>query len=175
MWISKHFSTDFRYFHDGLQTIEHFGTYIDDLVNKLTHIRQNQFEEKRDLEDVRNVLKTSPGFNKMVRNENQFWILARFLSPVVRWEFYVFICWEKKICKRKTKFSKSKKWQRILKEKVDFTEKTMRQRKISKQESKTRNKYRKLDLRLRIRFKSTATAITKIRIVVSWNYFNHRH
>ena len=56
----------FRYFHDGLQTIEHFGTYIDDLVNKLTHIRQYQFEEKRDLEDVRNVLKTSPGFNKMV-------------------------------------------------------------------------------------------------------------
>ena len=109
MWISKHFSTDFRYFHDGLQTIEHFGTYIDDLVNKLTHIRQNQFEEKRDLEDVRNVLKTSPGFNKMVRNENQFWILARFLSPVVRWDFYVFICWEKKkSAKEKQNFLKVK-------------------------------------------------------------------
>ena len=69
--ISSHqyFSLFFRYFHDGLKTIEHFGTYIEDLVNKLTIIRQNQFEEKRDLEDVRNMLKTSPGFNKMVKNE----------------------------------------------------------------------------------------------------------
>ena len=62
----QHFSSFHRYFHDGLKTIEHFGTYIEDLVNKLTVIRQNQFEEKRDLEDVRNMLKTSPGFNKMV-------------------------------------------------------------------------------------------------------------
>ena len=105
MWISKHFSTDFRYFHDGLQTIEHFGTYIDDLVNKLTHIRQNQFEEKRDLEDVRNVLKTSPGFNKMVRDENKFWILARIVSPVVRWDFYVFVfIAEKKLQKKNKNF-----------------------------------------------------------------------
>ena len=56
----------FRYFHDGLKTIENFGTYIEDLVNNLAIIRQNSFEEKRDLEDVRNMLKTSPGFNKMV-------------------------------------------------------------------------------------------------------------
>ena len=55
-----------RYFHDGLQTIEHFGTYIEDLVSKLSVIRQSQFEEKRDLEEVRNMLKTSPGFNKTV-------------------------------------------------------------------------------------------------------------
>merc|ERR1711963_1168171 len=63
--LLEYYKAQHKYFHDGLQTIEHFGTYIDDLVNKLTHIRQNQFEEKRDLEDVRNVLKTSPGFNKM--------------------------------------------------------------------------------------------------------------
>ena len=35
-------------------------------------IRQNQFEEKRDLEEVRNVLKTSPGFNKMVKKKFNF-------------------------------------------------------------------------------------------------------
>ena len=35
-------------------------------------IRQNQFEEKRDLEEVRNVLKTSPGFNKMVKKNFNF-------------------------------------------------------------------------------------------------------
>merc|ERR1719346_971662 len=57
--LLEYYKAQHKYFHDGLQTIEHFGTYIDDLVNKLTHIRQNQFEEKRDLEDVRNVLKTS--------------------------------------------------------------------------------------------------------------------
>merc|ERR1711963_815509 len=68
--LLEYYKAQHKYFHDGLQTIEHFGTYIDDLVNKLTHIRQNQFEEKRDLEDVRNVLKTSPGFNKMARELN---------------------------------------------------------------------------------------------------------
>ena len=104
MWISKHFSTDFRYFHDGLQTIEHFGTYIDDLVNKLTHIRQNQFEEKRDLEDVRNVLKTSPGFNKMVRKETridfEFWraLLVRSFA-----EIFMFLFAEKKNLQKKNK------------------------------------------------------------------------
>ena len=64
--ISNFFLFFFRYFREGLQTIEHFGSYIEDLLNKMSIIRQNQFEEKRDLEEVRNVLKTSPGFNKMV-------------------------------------------------------------------------------------------------------------
>jgi len=63
--LLEYYKSQHKYFHDGLKTIEHFGTYIEDLVNKLTVIRQNQFEEKRDLEDVRNMLKTSPGFNKM--------------------------------------------------------------------------------------------------------------
>ena len=56
-----------RYFTDGLQTIEHFGTYIQDLMNRLTLIRSEQEEEKRDLVDIRNTLKNSPGFNKVVR------------------------------------------------------------------------------------------------------------
>ena len=61
-----------RYFHDGLQTVEHFGTYIEDLVSKLSVIRQSQFEEKRDLEEVRNMLKTSPGFSKTVNHKNSY-------------------------------------------------------------------------------------------------------
>ena len=56
----------FRYFTDGLQTIEHFGTYIEDLMNRLSHIRTEQDEERRDLTDIRNTLKNSPGFNKVV-------------------------------------------------------------------------------------------------------------
>lgn len=50
---------------------------MEDLVTKLSDIRHNQFEEKRDLEDVRNVLKTSPGFSKMVRN-----VIIKFLIAI---------------------------------------------------------------------------------------------
>jgi diphthamide synthase (EF-2-diphthine--ammonia ligase) len=64
-WL-KFFFDACRYFTDGLQTIEHFGTYIEDLMNRLSHIRTEQEEERRDLIDVRNTLKNSPGFNKMV-------------------------------------------------------------------------------------------------------------
>jgi len=62
--LLDYYKAQHKYFHDGLQTVEHFGTYIEDLVSKLSVIRQSQFEEKRDLEEVRNMLKTSPGFNK---------------------------------------------------------------------------------------------------------------
>lgn len=64
--LLDYYKAQHKYFHDGLQTVEHFGTYIEDLVSKLSVIRQSQFEEKRDLEEVRNMLKTSPGFNKTV-------------------------------------------------------------------------------------------------------------
>ena len=56
----------FRYFQEGLKSVELFGTCIEDLVKKMDHIRHNQFEEARELQDVKNMLKTSPGFNKMV-------------------------------------------------------------------------------------------------------------
>ena len=62
----QHFSSFHRYFHDGLKTIEHFGTYIEDLVNKLTVIRQNQFEEK-----IEKVLKNNEqNFIAQIANDN---------------------------------------------------------------------------------------------------------
>jgi len=56
------------YFTDGLKTIEHFGTYIQELTVKLNHIRTSQDDEKRSLIEIRNSLKNSPGFNKMNGN-----------------------------------------------------------------------------------------------------------
>jgi len=35
-------------------------------MNRLSHIRTEQDEERRDLTDIRNTLKNSPGFNKVV-------------------------------------------------------------------------------------------------------------
>ena len=59
-----------KYFSEGLQTVEHFGNYIDDLASKLLGIRHEQEDEKRDLMDVRNVLKSSPGFTKSGSGSN---------------------------------------------------------------------------------------------------------
>lgn len=58
----------YRYFSDGFQAIEHFGTYIAELSSKVTVIRQIQDDEKTDLIEVRNSLKNSPGLEKLVRN-----------------------------------------------------------------------------------------------------------
>ena len=55
-----------RYFTEGLRTIENFGSYIEDLSQKLGHIHTEHEEEKKALFDVRNTLKNSPGFSKVV-------------------------------------------------------------------------------------------------------------
>ena len=56
----------FSYFTDGLRTIEHFGTYIEDLTVKLSGIKTQQEDERRALIDVKNCLKNSAGIHKMV-------------------------------------------------------------------------------------------------------------
>ena len=61
------FLFNFRYFSEGLQAIDHFGNYIDELTGKLTVIRQVQDDEKTELMEVRNSLKNSPGLEKLVR------------------------------------------------------------------------------------------------------------
>ena len=57
---------DCSYFQDGLKTIEHFGSYIQDLAQELHRIRQKQDEERKQLTDLRNLLKSSPVFDKEV-------------------------------------------------------------------------------------------------------------
>lgn len=59
-----------KYFTEGLQTINCFGEYIEDLTSKMADIRKEEEEEKRDLVDVRNMLKNSPGFSKVASVTN---------------------------------------------------------------------------------------------------------
>ena len=53
------------YFKDGLKTIAHFGTYIEDLSMKLQAIRQKQDEEKKKLIELRTVLRSTPDFDRV--------------------------------------------------------------------------------------------------------------
>lgn len=53
------------YFKDGLKTIAHFGTYIEDLSMKLQQIRQKQDEEKKKLIELRTVLRSTPDFDRV--------------------------------------------------------------------------------------------------------------
>ena len=65
VWINC-FDCCYSYFQDGLKTIEHFGSYIQDLAQGLQKIRQKQDEERKQLTDLRNLLKSSPVFDKEV-------------------------------------------------------------------------------------------------------------
>lgn len=61
------------YFKDGLKTIAHFGTYIEDLSMKLQAIRQKQDEEKKKLVDLRTLLRSTPDFDRVeVRKQSEF-------------------------------------------------------------------------------------------------------
>lgn len=53
------------YFKDGLKTIAHFGTYIEDLSLKLQAIRQKQDEEKKKLIELRTLLRSTPDFDRV--------------------------------------------------------------------------------------------------------------
>lgn len=66
--LVDYYHAQHSYFTDGLKTIEHFGSYIQELTVKLNHIRTGQDDEKRSLIEIRNSLKNSPGFNKMNGN-----------------------------------------------------------------------------------------------------------
>ncbi|KAM7342129.1 arfGAP domain of ASAP isoform 2-T2 [Cochliomyia hominivorax] len=54
-----------NYFKDGLQTIEHFGTYISDLSDKLNKIKQRQDEDRRSLLELRTLLRSTPDFDRV--------------------------------------------------------------------------------------------------------------
>lgn len=55
----------YSYFSDGLKTIAHFGTYIEDLTMKLQAIRQKQDEEKKKLIELRTLLRSTPDFDRV--------------------------------------------------------------------------------------------------------------
>lgn len=53
------------YFKDGLQTIAHFGSYIDDLTANLQDIKQKQDEERKRLVELRTLLRSTPDFDRV--------------------------------------------------------------------------------------------------------------
>lgn len=48
-----------------MKTIEHFGMYIDDLSAKLQSIKQKQDEERRRLQELRTLLRSTPDFERV--------------------------------------------------------------------------------------------------------------
>ena len=57
------------YFQDGLKSLEHISSYIQTLTATLHKIRQKQEEERKQLADIRNLLKSSAVFDKEVGGE----------------------------------------------------------------------------------------------------------
>ncbi|KAL0268563.1 UNVERIFIED_CONTAM: hypothetical protein PYX00_010454 [Menopon gallinae] len=64
--LVEYYHAQTNYFQDGLKTIEHFGSYVADLSIKLQKIRQKQDEERKQLSELRNVLRSAPGFEKEI-------------------------------------------------------------------------------------------------------------
>ncbi|XP_052122885.1 arfGAP with SH3 domain, ANK repeat and PH domain-containing protein isoform X3 [Frankliniella occidentalis] len=62
--LVEYYHAQTNYFQDGLKTIEHFGSYVADLSNKLQKIRQKQDEERRRLSELRTLLRNAPGLEK---------------------------------------------------------------------------------------------------------------
>ena len=57
--LVEYYNAQTNYFRDGLKTIEHFNGYISELSLKLTKIRQKQEDERKNLLELRNLLRTS--------------------------------------------------------------------------------------------------------------------
>lgn len=55
----------YSYFKDGLKTIAHFGTYVNDLSAKLQSIKTKQDEERKKLLELRTLLRSTPDFDRV--------------------------------------------------------------------------------------------------------------
>ena len=55
------------YFQDGLKTIEHFRCYIEELVVELGRLKQKQDVERRNIVELRDVLRTFMSSYKEVK------------------------------------------------------------------------------------------------------------
>lgn len=78
--LSDFFFSFCSYFKDGLKTIAHFGTYIEDLSMKLQAIRQKQDEEKKKLIELRTVLRSTPDFDRV--EVKLFKLIARLRKTI---------------------------------------------------------------------------------------------
>ncbi|XP_065337278.1 arfGAP with SH3 domain, ANK repeat and PH domain-containing protein isoform X6 [Cloeon dipterum] len=62
--LVEYYHAQTKYFQDGLETLQHFGGYIQVLSVELQKIRQKQDEERRRLIELRNLLRSAPGIEK---------------------------------------------------------------------------------------------------------------
>ncbi|XP_053672463.1 arfGAP with SH3 domain, ANK repeat and PH domain-containing protein [Anopheles nili] len=63
--LVEYYHAQNNYFKDGLKTIAHFGTYIEELGIKLQTIRHKQDEERRKLLELRTLLRSTPDFDRV--------------------------------------------------------------------------------------------------------------
>ncbi|XP_037035778.1 arfGAP with SH3 domain, ANK repeat and PH domain-containing protein isoform X3 [Bradysia coprophila] len=63
--LVEYYHAQNNYFKDGLKTIAHFGTYIEDLSTKLQNIKQKQDEERRRLLELKTLLRSTPDFDRV--------------------------------------------------------------------------------------------------------------
>ncbi|CAH0385238.1 unnamed protein product [Bemisia tabaci] len=67
--LVEYYHAQTNYFQDGLKTIEHFGSYVADLSIKLQRIRQKQDEERRQLTELRSLLRSAPSLDKEISGQ----------------------------------------------------------------------------------------------------------
>ncbi|XP_077990520.1 arf-GAP with SH3 domain, ANK repeat and PH domain-containing protein 2-like [Glandiceps talaboti] len=67
--------TQTNFFQDGMKTLEHFKSYIEELTVQLQHIKQQQDEEKKELVDLRNVLRGNLALEKESQSNNAAYTL----------------------------------------------------------------------------------------------------
>ena len=64
------------YFQDGLKTIEHFHCYIEELVIQLGRLKQKQDAERRNLVELRDVLRNFMSSYKEVQVTSLSWAVC---------------------------------------------------------------------------------------------------
>ncbi|XP_022101449.1 arf-GAP with SH3 domain, ANK repeat and PH domain-containing protein 1-like isoform X3 [Acanthaster planci] len=69
--LVEYYRVENSFYRDGLKTIEHFQSYIDELAENVHKIKMRHDEEKKKLMDLRNLLKTSLSLDKETPPEKQ--------------------------------------------------------------------------------------------------------
>ncbi|CAG2107517.1 unnamed protein product [Medioppia subpectinata] len=68
--LVEYYNSQTNYFRDGLKTIEHFNGYINDLSTKLQKIRLKQESERKNLLELRTLLKSSSNLGDNLKEQN---------------------------------------------------------------------------------------------------------
>ncbi|XP_038051345.1 arf-GAP with SH3 domain, ANK repeat and PH domain-containing protein 1-like isoform X3 [Patiria miniata] len=69
--LVEYYRVENSFYQEGLKTIEHFKSYVDELAENVNKIKTRHDEEKKKLLDLRNLLKTSLSLDKETPPEKQ--------------------------------------------------------------------------------------------------------